>query len=267
MLEISAPAKINLALDVTGKEGRLHTVDTLIFPVSLHDTVRMKPSDVTTVKYVGKAGVYQGDTVLKTLALYRKFYGEKGVEIEIVKRIPEKAGLGGSSADAAAVARGLEKLFGYPSVGAENLLEVGSDVPAMYKNSPQRATSFGERTTPFVVKKKIYFALLVGGEVDTGKCYGLFDETGGARPDVEAVTDALKHGEYFTPVNALERAAEIICPDVGEKKRLLSEAGFICSMTGSGSAVFGYEYDEKSFENKLALLEKAARNKYKTITF
>ena len=267
MLEISAPAKINLVLDVTGKEGRLHTVDTLIYPVSLYDTVRMKPSDVTTVKYVGKRGVYPGDTVLKTLEVYKKIYGERGVEIEIIKRIPEKAGLGGSSADAAAVARGLEELFLYPSVGAEKLLEVGSDVPAMYENSPQRATSFGERTTPFVVKKKIYFAVLLGGEVDTGKCYGLFDETGGERPEAQDVVEALRCGEYFTPVNALERAAEIICPDVREKKKLLSEAGFICSMTGSGSAVFGYEYDLDLFENKLAFLKKAAGKKYKTITF
>lgn len=156
MLEISAPAKINLALDVTGKEGRLHTVDTLIYPVSLHDTVGMKPSDVTTVKYVGKRGVYPGDTVLKTLELYKKIYGERGVEIEIIKRIPEKAGLGGSSADAAAVARGLEELFLYPSVGAEKLLEVGSDVPAMYENSPQRATSFGKGRRLSSLRKNLF---------------------------------------------------------------------------------------------------------------
>lgn len=267
MLEISARAKINLVLDVTGKKGNLHTVETLIYPVGLCDTVKMRPSERTEVRYVGKEGVYERDTVLKTLDLYEKVYGNRDVEIEIIKRIPEKAGLGGSSADAAAVARGLEKLFDYPPVGAENLLRIGSDVPAMYKDTPQRVTSFGEKTVPFDVAGKLRFAVLLGGEVDTGKCYATFDEEGGDRPDVDTVVEALKRGEYFTPVNALGRAAEKLCPSIAEKKKLLSEAGFLPSVTGSGSAVFGYEYEEKSFENKLALLKKTVREKYKIITF
>ena len=99
---LAANAKINLSLAVTGKAPNgYHTIDTVILPITLSDTVCVALADTVTVCYTD-GRVYPDDVAYKTAKAICKRFGLSGVSVRIDKRIPEGAGLGGSSADAAA---------------------------------------------------------------------------------------------------------------------------------------------------------------------
>lgn len=266
-LVIKARAKLNLCLKITGRAGNKHELDTLIVPVGLADTVIMEKSADVTIRYEGKEGLFDNDTVKKTVELLQSRYFDGGVGITIIKNIPEKAGVGGSSADAAAVARGLERLYGF-TVAPELLAEIGSDVPAMYLDAPCRMRGTGKDTEPLLVPEGMKYALVIPERgVSTAECFRLYDIIGGENPDVEEIVARLKKKEYFAPKNALEKSATELAPEIGTAISALREAGFCAGMTGSGSGAFGYEYDAEAFDKKLkrlsALLD---RKEYGIIT-
>lgn len=270
MIELKARAKLNLTLDIKGRENGLHVIDSIIIPIPLYDDVRMRIRNdgKINLRYVGRENVYDGDTALLTARKIQLRYGLGGVDIEIVKRIPERAGMGGSSADAACVARGMERLYNYGATDRELLKSIGSDVTAMYFNEPCRVQGTGERVERIEIAKPMNFAVLLSGEgVDTATCYKLYDKLGGGGEHTEKAVAALKSGDYFLPSNALYLAAAELVPKIAEAKDLLLRAGFLAEMTGSGSAVFGYEYDRGAFLSKLEALNQLNNGKFDIITF
>jgi len=265
-LILKARAKINLCLNVTGKEGDKHALDTIIFPVGLSDEVVMEKSPSFLLTYDGKVSPYDDDVVVRAVNLLKSYF-DGGIKVDIKKRIPEKAGIGGSSADAAAVVKGLETLYGF-TVDGEVLERIGSDVPAMYFGSPCRMVGTGKTVLPVDAPETIRFVLVTGATgVSTKNCFDLYDKIGGERGDVEDVLKKLSSGEYFTPVNALERSAKTLSPEIGEVLTAVKKSGFYGGMTGSGSGVFGYEYSETAFSENLAKLKTMLSEKYRITTF
>ncbi len=265
-LILEARAKINLCLNVTGKEGDKHTLDTIIFPVGLCDEVVMEKSPSFLLTYDGKVNPYDNDVVIKAVNLLKSYF-DGGVKIDVKKRIPERAGIGGSSADAAAVVKGLEILYGF-TADYEVLERIGSDVPCMYFDRPCRMVGTGKTVFPIDAPEKIRFVLVTGAKgVSTKECFDLYDEIGGERGDVDDVLKKLSAGEYFTPVNALERSATMLSPEIGEVLSAVKSSGFYGGMTGSGSGVFGYEYSETAFSENLAKLKTTLSKKYRITTF
>lgn len=259
MVEVKARAKLNLSLSITGRAGNMHLLDTVITPIDIYDDVRLSARDdeKINVVYVGKEGLFDNDTAFKAARLIQERYATGGVDITITKRIPARAGMGGSSADGAAVARGMERLFGYGKTDADILRQIGGDVTAMYADCTVRAKGTGDLIRPFDIKRRLYFAIVLPRDgVDTASCYRTYDEIGGADGDVEAVERALTEGRDFLPTNALEAAAVRLNPRIEEALSLLKEVGLKVGMTGSGSAVFGYEYDEKALTMKADILRK-----------
>lgn len=270
MIEVEARAKLNLSLRITGRRGDIHTLDSVIIPVSLSDTVRIRKrtDGQINVCYSGKKSVYKNDTALSVAEKISLRYGTGGADIDIVKRIPEQAGMGGSSADAAGVARGMELIYGYGATDPSILTSVGSDVLAMYYDRPCRVRGTGERVSEVNPLKEMYFVAVRGKRgVSTKTCYARYDELGGEDGDIEKVIAALESGEYFIPDNDLYKAAADIEPEIRDARKLLDESGFISGMTGSGNAVFGYEYDRMLFENKLKRLKKIVNGKFEILTF
>lgn len=270
MIELKARAKLNLTLDIKGRENGLHVIDSIIIPIPLYDDVRMRIRNdgKVNLSYVGRDNVYDFDTALLTAQKIQSRYGVGGVDIEIVKRIPERAGMGGSSADAACVARGMERLYNYGSTDRELLKSIGSDVTAMYLNQPCRVQGTGDRAEKIEIAKPMYFAVLLPGEgVDTATCYKLYDKRGGGGDYTEKAVEALKKGECFFPSNALYLAAAELVPKIAEAKEMMLRVGFLAEMTGSGSAVFGYEYERGAFLSKLEALCKLNNGKFDLITF
>ena len=253
MQSIRAKAKVNLALNVSGKEGSRHLLDGIYVCCDLCDEIAFsaRTDGEINVSYEGREGLYERDTSYLAARLLQEAYDAPGADIVIRKRIPEKRGLGGSSADAAGVARAFSREFGLGDIDPKLLLSIGSDVPFQYAGGCARVRGQGETIEPIRLPK-MYLALVLPPKgVSTAECFATFDRCGGASGDADALAEDLLNKKSPVFFNALERAATALVPEIAIGRKALEDAGFACGMTGSGSALFGAEYDEYSFREKL----------------
>lgn len=250
-LVLNAKAKINLYLDVTGKRADgYHLLETVMHTVSLCDTV--------TLTKTGRNGIEiscsdplipcnEKNIAYKCAAAFFDKTGisSGGVSIDIIKRIPSQAGMGGGSADGAAVLTGLDRLFETGlsegeliSIGAR----IGADIPFCIKGGCGYCTGIGEIIEPLPA---IGGCVLIGkgkAGISTAEAFGKIDSLGsgigitGIKKifgNVSSLTDIAPFcRNIFDDVTSLEEVTDI--------KRIMTENGAVCSaMTGSGSAVFG----------------------------
>lgn len=254
---IRIPAKVNAVLKICGTDGRgYHLLESAVFP--LRDvcdelTVYERPDKEVRVTVEGVPPI-PDNSAERAARKIIETYGTCGFDITIKKGIPMSSGLGGSSADAAAVFRFFaERENVVPSVGL--MQSVGADVPAMFYAKPVVMRGIGGELE-FIEGLPPYKAVVLcgGGGRNTAEVYARYDGVGGADGDVPSAVKRLKAGEEGDYLfNALERAAS--SPAVEEKKLLLKKAGFsLVTMSGSGDAVVGFTLS--GFEDKLARLAK-----------
>ena len=248
-MQIEAHAKINLTLEVLGtRPDGYHELRSIVAAIPLHDDVELQdaPAGEVSVEMVGD-GLEVPDVpneknlaVRAVRALQKACGVARGVRIRIVKRIPAGAGLGGGSADAAAVLNGLNELWGL-GLSTERLCavgaEVGSDVPALVLGGTVLMEGRGERVTP----------ISTGGP----RLSRPFDETFVLRiPDVNAST-ARVYAEFREEDrgkcrNDLQPAACRLYPVIAETIAEMEAEGLEdVQMSGSGSAVFGWKKEER----------------------
>ena len=156
-MKVKAYAKINLTLDVTGKrEDGFHTLDTVMQSVSLYDELELARVDEPGVHLLCSKEYLPVDTKNTAYRAAQYFLErcglrEEGVSISIRKRIPSRAGMGGGSADAAGVLRGLDELYS-TKLGIPALMElgaqVGADVPFCVHGGTCRCTGVGDILEP-----------------------------------------------------------------------------------------------------------------------
>ena len=167
-MEIAAPAKINLWLRVLGRrEDGFHEIESLFLPLDLADRLKIERTDSPDMAFscddpALPAG--EDNLVVKAARLFRERTGVTGgVRILLEKRIPQGAGLGGGSSDAAAALRGLNELFA-AGLGEPALLEMaaalGSDVPFFISARPAICRGRGERIEPCDFSQKLPLLLL-----------------------------------------------------------------------------------------------------------
>ena len=248
-----AAAKLNLTLDILGhREDGYHLLDMVMQTVSIYDTLLVTAEEDGGILTVcDSAGVPcdESNTVHKAVRAffdYIKIPGES-VRIHIAKRIPAQAGLAGGSADAAAVLRALNGMYG-AGLTTEQLCEiglsVGADVPFCIRGGTMRAEGIGELLTPAPKMPTCFFVVCkppVG--VDTAGAYALSD--GGVfvphrrTPEMLRVLEAgelggvcAALGNDFEDILQLRQVSEL-------KERLLALGALGACMTGSGSAVYG----------------------------
>ena len=153
MLTIQTPAKINLTLEVLSKRpDGYHEIRSVIQAISLHDTLHFESNRENIIKSDDASWIAEQSLVSKAVALFRQATGSsEGVEITVERRIPLGAGLGGDSSDAAAVLRGLNRLWQL-SLPFEKLLEMarqlGSDVSFFLYGGTALLEGRGEIVTP-----------------------------------------------------------------------------------------------------------------------
>lgn len=280
MVTERANAKINLFLSVgeTRADG-YHDLASAMQTVSLCDTLTIQylPGEFTKIR-MEISGADGLPTDCRNLAYraaeaFLKKTGRRGeVEIKLTKRIPMAAGLGGGSADAAAVLRGLNKLCGSP-LSKEELCALGealgADVPFCILGGCAYATGVGERLLPFSsLPQDLVFVVACGGEgVSTKEAYALIDESREAKkgffqaPAPDLFSDALAGEElarilpYFC--NDFEGVIEPLRPTVTEIKSAMKDCGAIFSMmSGSGPSVFGIFPDLQSGDSACQTLQK-----------
>lgn len=237
----------------------MHLLDSVTTSVNLADvvTVCCRADGRVTVSYDGKPSPYENDVVKKALGSISDKLFPIGLDVAVEKRLPECAGIGGSSADAAAVIFLADKLYGIFSRGytIADAEKVGSDVPLMLSGGFNRLVGTGANIQK-IAAADLNFVLLCGGKgVSTAECFALFDKTYPQKSfspsDNDALTAAVGGGNVleiarFTD-NALSLPAEKLCSAIAERKARLMRAGAASAfMTGSGSGVVGLFEDKES---------------------
>ncbi len=168
-LRLTAPGKINLALEVLGKrDDGFHEIDTVITTISLADDVLLRPAEQLTVRFSGRRARdidEDGELCAAAAEAMAQAVGRPpAVAIEVTKRIPVAAGLAGGSSDAAAVLRGLNRMWelDWPVEGLQEVAAgLGSDVPFFLHGGAARCTGRGERVQPLKDLAPLRLLLLV----------------------------------------------------------------------------------------------------------
>ena len=275
-VELRAHAKINLHLEILGRrENGYHDIRSVVAPISLADTVVLEPADdIGTViekcgaAPVGEAAMPGSDDNLATRAarVLQKHCGVKrGVRIRLQKRIPLGGGLGGGSADAAAVLAGANRLW-QTGLSREALMRVGSqvgcDVPALVHGGMVLMEGLGEQVTPLSLGRADspdgrWWLVVVnpGFCITTEDIYSrvtlALTSPGGA---ATSMVSALKDGDLRSVAqgffNGLQETVVRKYPLVGMLVEQLRRAGALGAIvSGSGASVFGLASDEEHANN------------------
>ena len=265
-----AYAKLNISLDVTEKrDDGFHNMVMVMQTVSLCDDIRITLTDTPRVRAKTDLHFIPGDErnlAVKAALRYLAEIGETqcGVDIEIRKRIPVGAGMGGGSADAAAVLRAMNRLFDGRLDGArltEISDEVGSDVPFCVSGGTALAEGRGEILTPLPDFPECAFVICKPEfSISTPELFKKLDMLRSRHhPDTAGIVEALRAGELGQICRRMYNVFEYVddrrMRTVAELKNALLDAGALGAvMTGTGSAVFGIFPDEAQAEGALSAL-------------
>ena len=249
-----AYAKINLTLDVLGKRSDgYHDLESVMQTVSIRDDIEI---DVGTGKpwklfcSNNEIPTDESNLAWKAARAFFERIGDdpNGIEIRITKRIPTEAGLGGGSADAAAVLRALNKHYDSPlSIGAlaELGTTVGSDVPFCVIGGTALVEGRGEKLRKLPDMPDCVFVICKPDfSASTPALYKKIDEiTIGKRPDNAEMESALLAGDLLRIAQNLYNVFDPIVTaehlELNYIKSIFNSYGSLGQqMTGSGSAVF-----------------------------
>ena len=253
MVREFAQAKINLTLDILGtRADGFHEVEMIMQALELSDVLDLeKISRGVELNVAGDASIPTDEKNLAYRAALevQKTCGENlGVVINLVKKIPAAAGLAGGSSDAAAVIRGMNRLYDL-NLSVEKMCEIGarigSDVPFCIVGGTCLARGRGEILTRLKPLKNFSVILIKPrGEISTGWAYKTYDENPAAvhPPTAEIVKllDAENYSAAFEKfANVLEPVAAKKIPAVETYKKFLADNGVeVAQMSGSGPTVF-----------------------------
>ena len=266
----SAPAKINLTLDVLAKRpDGYHDLESIMQSVSLEDEVILEIGTGEPWELVcSREGIPtdQRNIAWKAARVFYDSIGAdpNGLRITVVKRIPSEAGLGGGSADGAAVLRGLNRTLEHPFSLvelAEMGAKVGSDVPFCVIGGTAFCQGRGEILKPLEIDPKYAYVLCKPDlAFSTPKLFAKLDNAViTRRPDHNAMTCALaqndprKVGQLLC--NVFEEAVlEEYEPISRIKNRLVELGACGAQMTGSGSVVIGVFSSEEMAQEAAKIL-------------
>ena len=245
-MQVFAPAKINLSLKILGRwDNGFHDLDTLIAPISLYDEIRIdkgRPGNGIEFRCDDPSVPPGNDNLVvrAAKAFFETTEIEPAVSIELQKKIPHGAGLGGGSSDAASVLLALNELFD-AKLSRQTLARmaepIGSDVPFFVFQSAARCKGRGEIVTPIKLKRRFSLLLLKPAfAVSTGWAYSRWQDS----REIPGVRYGAQ--EFFdqTFVNDLERPVFEKFVFLARLKMWLlsqSEVG-AALMSGSGSTMF-----------------------------
>ena len=269
-LHIRSFAKINISLNITKKrEDGFHEIDSVMLPISLHDSLVVSKLKNTTDNFVTvddfSIGTFNYNLATFSIEKLQSIYHfNDKFRILIHKVIPIQAGLGGGSSNAAYTMKAVNSML---KLGAsdEELIEIGKslgcDIPFFIKCQPSRVRGVGEVLEPITVKNN-YYVLLVKPELgfSTKEVYGLSDTMDLKVCNIDNVIKALEEGDdellAESMSNALQEPAIKLVPTIQTIIDDLHQYGLkMVQVTGSGSAVFALSTDKKALLKVLRDLE------------
>lgn len=271
---VYAAAKLNLTLDILGRRpDGYHLLDMVMQTVSIYDTLMLTPTQQLGIELLcDREGIPCGkdNTVQKAARLFYQQAGisNGGIGIQILKRIPDQAGMGGGSADAAAVLRAMNRIYktGFTLEELCELgLQIGADVPFCLRGGSMRAEGIGEVLTPVAPVPGCYFVVCKPEvSVSTAAAFAQADRDGAAYPRfTPAMLDALKTGGLPQIAQCLGNSFTLALPlpQIEALRQAFLDMGALgACMTGSGSAVFGIFSERVSAERCREELRKTYRH-------
>lgn len=250
---VDAAAKINLLLDIRGTlPNGYHELYMIMQSVSLFDRVSVEKSDTGTIELSCSREAIPCDARNTAYRAAEQFFQftdieNKGTRIYIEKNIPHEAGLAGGSADAAAVIRGLDRIYRTElrerdmcAIG----VKIGADVPFCIMGGTMIAQGIGEILTPIPDMPDCTLVLAKpSAGVSTARAYAQYDAVGSCRSqDEQGMLTAIREGNLTAISHKLGNSFEqlIDTPKRVAIKSVLRECGALGScMSGSGPTVFG----------------------------
>ena len=260
-IHLRACAKINLCLEIPGRrEDGYHDLATVFQSVSLADELAIETLDGPGIELrVPSGGAPAGpeNLVWRAAQHYQDLRGwPAGVSIELTKRIPSGAGLGGGSSDAAAVLAGLARRDDDPPAADvlwQVAAELGADVPFFLTGGTAIAQGRGDLIRPLPDLPDCWIVLVQPDlRISTAEAFGMLAATDFSDgSDAEAMADAIARGDLSATIrlvrNDFSRALEERWPQLAALKRALREQGALTAeITGSGSVVFGIFDDSEA---------------------
>lgn len=259
---IKAYAKINLGLDVIRRlPNGYHEVKMVMQSIGLCDELTLEKASegITLTTDHPELSCGEDNLVCKAARLmFDTYHIQGGLKVHLEKNIPIAAGMAGGSTDAAAVMKGISRLFDL-EVPLEQLMElgvsIGADVPYCILGGTALAEGIGEKLTPLTPAPDFYI-LIAKPEisVSTKYVYENLDISGVARhPDIDGMVLSIESGSLQGILdrmgNVLESVTVSAYPVIDTLKRRIRELGAVSSlMSGSGPTVFGIFLSERAAE-------------------
>jgi len=243
-------AKVNLTLEVLGKRADgYHEIATVMQAVDLSDRITLDDADDLELRSTSVGVPTDGrNLALRAAAALREAAGlGQGVRIGLDKRIPVAAGLGGGSADAAAVLLGLNRLWSlrWPLERLDDVAaSLGSDVPFFLRGGAALATGRGEKVEPLQGRSLALVLVNPRFPASTAEMYGrltpaMYSDGTATR----ALARSLRRGPARVAAslyNGMEAVASGVFPQIPRMRAALLAAGALGAlMSGSGPTVFG----------------------------
>ena len=268
IFKCKAYAKINLFLNVFNKtKDNLHKLRSLVCFVNLHDEIIISENKKSVIEIKGpfKNLVDKNNIAEKTYNIFSKFLDiEKKYKISIYKNIPVSAGLGGGSADAAAILKGLNYLNKNKVMNKDLYklaMKIGSDVPACLYNKSVLFSGYGEILSP-VPKIPKFSILLINPrkELSTMKVFNEY------KKNKKNKNTMFKNKDFFSWIlkqnNDLQKYSKKFIPEIEEMLSFLNYSNncHFSRMTGSGPTVFGLFKKKKDAKKIDFLLNKVYPN-------
>ncbi|GAB5603708.1 4-(cytidine 5'-diphospho)-2-C-methyl-D-erythritol kinase [Thermus sp. FJN-A] len=240
-MERLAVAKVNLGLSLLGRRpDGYHELHTLFAALSFGDRLLLEPIP-EGIAFRGRYG--RRNLAYRAAEAYLQAAGwPGGVRIVLEKALPEGAGLGGGSSDAAQVLLGLKALYPAEVDLLALARSLGADVPFFLLGGAAEARGVGERLKPLILPPLPVVVFAPGLRLSTPRVYGeVKPHDFGPELPVAEIVAALEQGREPPYWNALEAPAFRLYPELKEVKARLKDLGLWgVLMSGSGSAFFGF---------------------------
>jgi len=261
-LDISAPAKLNLFLHVTGRRADgYHLLQSVFQLIDLCDTVKLRPRDDSLINRINPLPNVppEDDLVVKAARLLQQTYQLKnGIDIDLVKKIPMGAGLGGGSSDAASTLLGLNQLWNL-NLSLQELMSLGvrlgADVPFFLFGKNAFVEGIGDVLQEITLRKSAFFVIYPGVSIPTKNIFLAPDLTRNRSPIT--IVDFEEHYASQKQLdNDLQAVATQMYSEVSMALSFLEQhfPNAHPMMTGSGSSVFCEISESTSVEKCLSLL-------------
>lgn len=258
LLDVPAPAKLNLFLHIIGRRNDgYHLLQSVFMLIDWCDTLdfelrsesRISREDLTVA-------LPTDDLIVRAARLLQSHTGStQGAHIRVRKFIPAQAGMGGGSSDAASTLLALNRLWalGLDRAALATIgLQLGADVPFFIHGHNAWVEGVGEQITPVTLPPARFVVVKPPTGLETAR---IFSDSALKRDSEPATIYGFAANEFGFGQNNLQAVAQRLSPDVNQALAWLSSKGLRPRMTGSGSAVFAHLPHEVDFSDAPAAFE------------